>query len=998
MTAIENGTSPPLRRRFPHRLLDITFRAKLLLALVGTVGLLGAASLVVVRIQTERQIDWMIQRTGERAQHALVELERFRRAELERLAKRITGSIRIVAALEATLDDGDPSSFADDVRYELALAEFERGLVAFHDDRGRPILTMVDGRTTVDAETQDALVAEVTAKGTATGTYRLVNGTLFAVQAHRLELFGAPIGAVTLGFPLESDAAVRLGEIVGADVCFATEDRCVVGTPATQSGELGARMVQAARAGEPVLANSEGRRLALVATKLPGTTRVTGVVAVPLDDVLTPFDRIYLVERIAAASALALAILLGLVLSKELTTPIRTLVGATERVRRGEFDFSVRVPHRDELGQLADAFNQMTQGLLLKERYRGVLDKVVSPRVAAELMKGEIRLGGETVEVSTLFADIRGFTSQTEFMTPEDVVRMLNEWLELAAGSIEEDGGVVDKYVGDQVMAIFGAPIAQEDHAVRAVRAGLRLRAVTEELNRARQARGQHTFTIGIGIYTGPAVAGNVGSARRLNYTVLGASVNAASRLCGEAAAGELLVAETTYAAVAHLVDATRAAPRISKGFSHAITPYSIHGFRQAGGEIPAAARGSGIVSAALAVLLASAIPAQAQVLDVPTFDELGWRFVSSGGLIQIQPSLKVDVDAFFPQDVPAWHLEDTGAFLAGSGRLFIDVFAGQRVFATTELRVDRGQPARAGPLRGHLQQAFVRVRLSRTVNVNVQAGKFISPIGEYPQRAHTTADPLVRPPLLYDHRTVMQAARVPAMGDGVFTWKNNPEFRLTGLPIVWDAPYPIGVIASAGTARWTLGGGVVTTAPSAEPEDWDRLRQQAPAGPSVVGHASYQIVPEVRIGASYSHGSYLGPRVDGGPDVVGRQLQDFRGLHAIINRGGLDVRIELVSNAWEVFRVKDPPRDVSYSIEARQTLSAGLFVAARYGAIHFRDLERASGVVDRWDYDRRRLQLGAGYRLGRGMGIRGEYMFNWTVEATDPADNLLSIKWWLAL
>jgi class 3 adenylate cyclase len=204
---------------------------------------------------------------------------------------------------------------------------------------------------------------------------------------------------------------------------------------------------------------------------------------------------------------------------------------------------------------------------------------VVSPDVAAELLKGDLRLGGETRQVTTLFADVRGFTTLTEHLSPERVIGMLNEWLELAATVIAEEGGIVDKYMGDSVMAVFGAPMADEAHALRAVRAAVRLRDVTAGVDRGRQQRGEAPFTIGIGVNTGAAVAGNMGSARRLNYTVLGASVNAANRLCSEAGSGEVLIGEATYQKVSAYVKATRLPPRISKGFSVAVTPYLVTGF-----------------------------------------------------------------------------------------------------------------------------------------------------------------------------------------------------------------------------------------------------------------------------------------------------------------------------------------------------------------------------------------------------------------------------------
>lgn len=978
------------------RLFDISFRARLLIALVGTVGLLGLASLAIVRVQTARQVDGMVRRTAERTQRALSELERFRRAELERIAMRITGSIRIVAALDAALEGGDPEEFVEHIRYELALAELGQGLVAFGDEEGRPVVTVVDGVRVPDQGADDDLFAQVIAGKGQVGGYRLFQERLFAVQAHRLDMFGEPVGTLTLGFAVDDDLASRLGAIVDAEVCFMAADRCVVGTAAIREAALSGGMARATRGDGPVFTTLGGRRVALVSNPLPATTRVMGVIAVPLEDVLSPFDRIQRVERIAAAGTVALAILLGIVLSKGLTTPIRTLMAATERVRRGDYDFSVQVPHRDELGTLADAFNQMTQGLLLKERYRGVLDKVVSPRIAEELMKGDLRLGGETREVTTLFADVRGFTTQTENMPPEQVIGMLNEWLELAASSIEEEGGVVDKYVGDLVMAIFGAPIPQSDHAARAVRAALRLRDRTEELSLRRDARGEQSFKVGIGINTGPAVAGNMGSTKRLNYTVLGASVNAAARLCSQAVAGQLLIAEETYRRVADQVEASRLPSRISKGFSRPITPYAVHGFRPQRGETRGTGSLSGTVLTAIGLVLAAPQVTGAQIFDLPTLSELGVRYVSPGGFVVIQPSVLIDLDGHIPQDEPAWHIDETGAFIAGRGRLFVDLFVGRRLYVSTELRVDRGQPARAGGMQGHLQQAFVRVMPAPGTNFTVQVGKFVSPFGSYPGRAQTSADPLIRPPLPYDYRTVMSSGFVPGASQAVFNWKSDPQRRSVGLPIVWEVPYPIGAMVAGGGGGWTLVAGVMNTAPSADPADWNRRQLDVPAGPSFVSRVSYQLAPEFQMGASYNHGSYMRQGVEdpSGPLTIGRQIQETRALDATFRRGHLDVRGELLFNRWEVFRVADDPRDVSYHIEARMLLAPGLFAAGRYSAIQFRQLAHAAGGFDRWDFDIQRWQLGAGYRLGRSTEVRGEYMLNRTLGRVDPRDNLVSLRW----
>lgn len=969
---------------WPVLLPKTSFRTRLLLALVGSVGLLGAASLLVVDHQRERQVEWTVQRTAERAQRAFSELERFRRAGLEPVARRVTGSIRIAAALDAAIDDGTTEEFVEEVRYELALAELEKGLVAFNDSTGRPVVTLVDGAPIAAGQADHGLFAKAIAGsgGIATG-YRLVEQRLFAVQGHRLELFGDPVGTLTLGFAVDDDLAARLGAIVGSEMCFVAAGRCVAGTPAARDPALAASILAAARNDAPLYTTHEGRRLALVSSPLSSDADAAGIIAVPLEEVLVPFDRIAFVERTAAAAALLVAVLLGLVLSSALTAPIRTLVGATERVRRGDYEFSVDLAHRDEFGRLASAFNQMLAGLRLKERYRGVLDKVVSARVAEELMKGELRLGGETRDVTTLFADVRGFTALTEHSAPEQVIAMLNEWLELAAGAIEDEGGVVDKYVGDQVMAIFGAPIAQEDHAARAVRAAVRLCELTEGLNRERGMRGDQPFAVGIGINTGPAVAGNTGSSRRLNYTVLGASVNIAARLCAEAQPGELLISEQTYAHVADHVKATPQAPRMLKGFSRPMVNYVVHRW--------------GLVVATVSLSLSAATIAHAQPFDLPTLSELGVEYVSPSGVVQVRPSLRIDLDVYMPQDEPAWHLDATRAFVAGRGSLFVDLFVGRRVFASTELRVDRGQPARAGSLAAHVQQAFVRLTPKPGTKFHVEVGKFITPFGNYPRRAHTSADPFIRPPLPYDYRTVISPDVVPDELDGIFDWKDRPLFRSGGLPIVWGVPYPIGATVAAGGRGWRIVAGVTNTTPSAVPDDWNSLTFDAPAGPSFVGQVSYRVVPELQLGSSYQRGAYMRPEVrdKDGQLSIKRQEQETLAFEAAFTRGHLDLRAELLINRWEVFRATSAPRDVSYYAEIRTTLAAGLFAAARYSAIRFRDLARSTGIIDRWDYDIRRLQLGSGYRLGRSTEIRAEYMINRTLDRTDPDDNLLSLQWW---
>ncbi len=207
-----------------------------------------------------------------------------------------------------------------------------------------------------------------------------------------------------------------------------------------------------------------------------------------------------------------------------------------------------------------------------------MLNKVVSRDIAEELMKGDVELGGENRHVTVLFADIRGFTALTEGMEPQEVIGFLNECMERLRAAVEEEGGVVDKFVGDELMAVFGAPIAQGDDASRAVRAALRMRDSMTQLNVERIGRGDASIGLGIGLSTGLAVAGNMGSRERLNYTVLGDIVNLGARLCSGAAAGEILITENTRDEAADQVEVESRGAQSFKGFSRDIEVFAVLG------------------------------------------------------------------------------------------------------------------------------------------------------------------------------------------------------------------------------------------------------------------------------------------------------------------------------------------------------------------------------------------------------------------------------------
>ena len=184
----------------------------------------------------------------------------------------------------------------------------------------------------------------------------------------------------------------------------------------------------------------------------------------------------------------------------------------------------------------------MSADLKLKELYRDLLDRVTDPRVAEELISGKIELGGELREVTTLFCDIRGFTELTEGMPPREVFDFLNEHMTALTEVVSRHNGVVDKFVGDEIMVVFGAPIRYENDAQDAVACAVEMIEARNALNES----GRHRLDVGIGIATGPGLAGRMGSQDRQNYTVLGERVNLAARLCGKAQAMEILIDDAT--------------------------------------------------------------------------------------------------------------------------------------------------------------------------------------------------------------------------------------------------------------------------------------------------------------------------------------------------------------------------------------------------------------------------------------------------------------------
>jgi adenylate cyclase len=206
-----------------------------------------------------------------------------------------------------------------------------------------------------------------------------------------------------------------------------------------------------------------------------------------------------------------------------------------------------------------------------------VLNKVVSKEIAGTVLSSDIELGGEERELTMLFSDIRGFTRLSETLPPQQLISLLNTYLTRMCRIIDETHGVVDKFVGDEIMALYNAPLAIENHAEKAIEAALLMIADLKWWNKER-GKNEPQITVGIGIHTGSAFAGNMGAEDRLNYTVVGANVNLAHRLCSVALPMQILVSEETYRALKEpeKFHFQKLSPVTLKGFDIPISIYEV--------------------------------------------------------------------------------------------------------------------------------------------------------------------------------------------------------------------------------------------------------------------------------------------------------------------------------------------------------------------------------------------------------------------------------------
>lgn len=247
-----------------------------------------------------------------------------------------------------------------------------------------------------------------------------------------------------------------------------------------------------------------------------------------------------------------LAIMIIWFFSTGISHPLKNLVSASHKIENGDFLLEIKAKTHDEVGVLTKSFVQMGKGLAERERLKTTFSKFTNKAIAERALKGELALGGEKRNATIFFSDIRSFTAISEKLQPEEVVEFLNEYMTRMVACVNKTSGVVDKYIGDAIMAVWGAPDSSgspETDAWNCVRAALMMRRALLAFNEGRGGDKKPILKIGCGINSGDVLAGQIGSSERMEYTVIGDAVNFASRTesLNKPLGTDILITENTW-------------------------------------------------------------------------------------------------------------------------------------------------------------------------------------------------------------------------------------------------------------------------------------------------------------------------------------------------------------------------------------------------------------------------------------------------------------------
>ncbi len=389
------------------------------------------------------------------------------------------------------------------------------------------------------------------------------------------------LGTLTLGFKIKYKEVEQLKEDTKSEISFFLNHRLLVTTldeesavDLTKSTFVYNDKIQEAKATN-LRTNSmehifkDERYLVVFSFLSEGqsSSDVMYAIAISLDSALEPLRDLQQFILFIGLVAVLITFAISFLVAKGVTDPVKKLVEGAHKIGSGDYNFSINPNTTDEIGTLAKAFNEMTAGL--RERFH--MEKFVSTstlNMIKQIDKDGVKLGGERKNVTVFFSDIRGFTAFSEKVDPEEVISMLNMCLSKQAKLVVKYGGAIDKYVGDELVAVFEGENMVDNSVLCAIEIQKEMQNLNEQIS--------HNIRIGIGINTGMVLMGNMGSEERLDYTVLGSNVNLGARLCNSAKAGQILLSESSYRLMKTKVKANSLEPISVKGISKPVQVYDV--------------------------------------------------------------------------------------------------------------------------------------------------------------------------------------------------------------------------------------------------------------------------------------------------------------------------------------------------------------------------------------------------------------------------------------
>ena len=535
------------RRRVSLRGKIIVYASSLLIALT-------IAMLAYVNFQAEQFVNRQIETDLREGRERVVQAVQDRLEDLQLTASLVASFPELKALFQYT----DTATIRD-------------FLLSYQQSTGRSeVLIVLDQSRRVIARTDRSDPQPIPGIDQSPDGVLRADAAFFQYSTAASEAAGELFGFVVAAAPMDDSFARDLASLTNSDVVI-IGDR-VVGSSRV-AGELPWQVREdwvASIPGDGSLETIEvgGEDYAASGTMLGNASGLQPIAVVMQshDRAMQPYRRIQ-IGLLALGGVIALIGTAGSAwFARTVTAPVAKLVKGTQEVAAGNFDSPLDIRSRDEIGDLAASFNVMMQGL----RERADMQKFVSQSTVEMIQSTSQKKvsAGEKVRLTILFSDMRGFTAMAERKPPEDIVRLLNTCLSLQAEKVKKFNGDIDKFIGDCVVALFDG----DDMELHAIRCAVEIHKALDALNAANPE--EEPLHVGVGIATGEVILGSIGSADRLDYTVIGSHVNLSSRLCSLAGPGEIWIAQATYDKVEGLVAAEKLQPVQVKGFSERVPVY----------------------------------------------------------------------------------------------------------------------------------------------------------------------------------------------------------------------------------------------------------------------------------------------------------------------------------------------------------------------------------------------------------------------------------------